>query len=26
MLYAELASGQRWGVDGFLPFESRHDV
>lgn len=26
MLYADFASGKQWGVDGFVQFESRHDV
>lgn len=26
MLYGNLAAGRRWGVDGFVQFESRHDV
>lgn len=26
MLYADFASGKRWGLDGFVQYESRHDV
>jgi hypothetical protein len=26
MLYANLAAGKQWGLDGFVPYESRHDV
>ena len=26
MFYASLASGKQWGVEGFVPYESRHDV
>jgi len=26
MFYADLAAGDRWGVEGFVQYESRHDV
>ena len=26
MFYANFAAGKQWGIDGFLPYESRHDV
>jgi hypothetical protein len=26
MLYADYAAGKQWGVDGFVQFESKHDV
>ena len=26
MLYANFAAGKQWGVDAFVPYESRHDV
>lgn len=26
MLYGNFAAGKRWGVDGFVQYESRHDV
>src|SRR5436190_15808838 len=26
MVYADFASGKSWGIDGFMQFESRHDV
>lgn len=26
MVYADFASGKQWGVDGFVQFESRHDI
>lgn len=26
MLYADFAAGKQWGVDGFVQYESRHDV
>lgn len=26
MVYANLGAGKQWGIDGFVPYESRHDV
>jgi hypothetical protein len=26
MVYAGLAGGKQWGIEGFLPYEARHDV